>query len=198
MPPLCTRLRGRVSSMIRDCVALSDSPVTLWDASSNLLWGRKQKNANQRYPVHGNGEVIGWVDGDDKASLMASIISFAARTEYEKKALSRETLSKYQKLIHLHDMTEQIALSLESAEVARVAVDQAVQSITATGASIMLYSEEDNVLHIAAAYGEEYHPKMIMKDGTGIAAAFVKTGKAEIINDVSSDPRYMKGRNEVH
>jgi PAS domain S-box-containing protein len=189
--------KREISSIISDCVALSDAPVTLWDANSNLLLGRKQEKDTQRYPVHGDGEVLGWVDGDDKASLLASMISFAARAEYEKRALSHETLNKYKKLIHLHDMTEQIALSLESEEVARVAIKQATQSIQATGASIMIYSEEQNVLNIAAAYGEEYHPKTIMNDTAGIAAAVMKSGKAEIINDVDADPRYVTGTNEV-
>ena len=194
------RLIGKreISSIIRDCVALSDSPIALWDANSNLLLGRAREDYTQRYPVKRNGEVIGWVDGDDKASLLASLISFAAMTEYEKRALSRETLNKYRELIHLHDSTEQIARSLAPEEVARVAIDQAIQSISATGASIMVYSEEQNALDVVAAYGDQYHPKMIMKDQAGIAAVVMKTGKAEIINDVYSDPRYVKGINEAH
>ena len=35
--------KREISSIIRDCVALSASPITLWDANSNLLLGRNRK-----------------------------------------------------------------------------------------------------------------------------------------------------------
>jgi len=37
-----------ISSIIRDCIALSDSPVTLWDADSTVLLGRKQDACKQQ------------------------------------------------------------------------------------------------------------------------------------------------------
>ena len=151
--------KKEISSIIRDCVALSDSPIALRDANYTILLGREQEACKQRYPVQCNGEVIGWVDGDDKASLLASMISFAAVTEYEKRALSRETLRKYRELIQLHEITEQIARSLEPDEIVRVAIDRAMQSITATGAAIMLYSEEQNVLRAVAGYGDDISPR---------------------------------------
>jgi len=176
--------RGEISSIIRECVALSDSPISLWDANANLLLGQKQEECKQRYPVKRNGEILGWVDGDDKASLLAALISFAAVTEYEKRALSRETLNKYRELIQLHEITEQIATSLASEEVARVAIDRAIHSIKATAASIMVYSEEQNVLRVVAGYGGESCSTTIMQENKGIAGIVMKTGKAEIINDV--------------
>ena len=195
-----TRLISKkdISSIIRDCVALSDSPVSLRDANCTLLLGREQDEYKKRYPVKCNGEVIGWVDGDDKASLLASIISFAAVTAHEKRALSRETLHKYRELIQLHETTAQIALSLAPEEVARVAIDRAMQSIKATGAAIMLCSEEHNVLRLVASSGYNDHPNRIVHEEKSIAALVMKTGKAEIVNDVYADPRDIKGDGEVH
>ena len=168
--------KREISSIIRDCVALSDSPISLWDANSTILLGREEEACKQRYPVQCNGEVIGWVDGDAKASLLASMISFAAVTEYEKKALSRETLGKYRELIQLHEITEQIAQSLEPEEIARVAIDRAKQSITATGAAIMLYREKENVLRAVAGYGDAYRSTRSVHEEKDIAAIVMKTG----------------------
>ena len=80
------------------------------------------------------------------------MISFAAVTEYEKGHSSRETLRKYRELIQLHDITEQIARSLESKLLAWPLI-RTIQSIKATGAAIMVYSEEQNVLRVVAGYG---------------------------------------------
>ena len=59
-------------------------------------------------------------------------------------------------------------------------------------------SEEQHSLRVVAAFGDEYHPKTIMKSEEGIAGSVVQSGIAEIINDVASDPRFIKGSNKVH
>ena len=190
--------KGEISSIIRECAALSDSPIALRDANLNLLLGRERDEYKKRYPVKRNAEIIGWVDGDDNASLLASLLSFAAVTEHEKRSLSRETLRNYRELIRLHDTTEQIAISLSPEEVARVAIDRTMQSIKATGASIMLSSEEQNVLRVVAGHGDDYPPGRIVHGQNDIAAIVMRTGKAEIVNDVYADPQEIKGYSEVH
>jgi PAS domain S-box-containing protein len=130
--------------------------------------------------------------------LLASIISFAAVTAFEQRALSRETLHKYRELIQLHETTAQIARSLATEEVARVAIDRAMQTIKATGGAIMLCSEEQNALRLVARSGDNDHPNRIVHEEKSIAALVMKTGKAEIVNDVYAEPRDIEGDGDVH
>lgn len=61
----------------------------------------------------------------------------------------------------------------------------------------MLYSDEKKEFSIKAAFGTEWNPKIKLTIGEGIAGDVFKTGKAELVNNVSLDPRYKKGRAQI-
>jgi len=65
--------------------------------------------------------------------------------------------------------------------------------IPADNGSIMLLDEKEQSLSIKAAFGNEYDPKVRFNVGEGIAGDLLRTGKAELINNVSADPRFKSG-----
>jgi len=65
--------------------------------------------------------------------------------------------------------------------------------IPADNGSIMLLGEKEPSLFIKAAFGTEYNPKVRLSAGEGIAGDVLRTGKAELINDASNDPRFKSG-----
>ena len=149
-----------------------------------------------RYPVELAGEVIGWVAGNTKASSMASFLMFLANKEREKKALIVETLDKYKELTLLYDIADKITVCLELKDVARVAIDEAKRLIKkAQNASVMLL--KNGVLEMVAASGMEYTQKTRLKPGEGLAGIVLSTGKAEIVNDVARDARFLQGNYRV-
>ena len=77
-------------------------------------------------------------------------------------------------------------------------LEEAKNFIKADNGSIMLYSDEGKALFIKAAFGTEWNPKTKLNTGEGIAGDVLKTGKAELINNVSMDPRYKKGSADIN
>jgi CRP/FNR family transcriptional regulator, cyclic AMP receptor protein len=77
-------------------------------------------------------------------------------------------------------------------------LEEAKNFIKADNGSIMLYSDEDKALLIKAAFGTEWNPKTKLNEGEGIAGDVLKTGRAELINNVSMDPRYKKGSADIN
>jgi len=77
-------------------------------------------------------------------------------------------------------------------------LEEAKNFIKADNGSIMLYSDEEKSLFIKAAFGTEWNPKTKLNTGEGIAGDVLKTGKAELINNVSMDPRYKKGSADIN
>ncbi len=77
-------------------------------------------------------------------------------------------------------------------------LEEAKNFIKADNGSIMLYSDEEKALFIKAAFGTEWNPKTKLNTGEGIAGDVLKTGKAELINNVSMDPRYKKGSAHIN
>ncbi len=76
-------------------------------------------------------------------------------------------------------------------------LDEVKHSIKSDNGSIMLLDEKKNILKIVAAFGTESNKKAELKTGTGIAGDVVKTGKIELINNISADPRFEKGEAKI-
>lgn len=144
-------------------------------------------------PVELEGEVIGWVKGGKMTPAIAKLISYLAAQELEKKSLARETLEKYKELTVIYDITEKLAASLDPKQVSQLVIEEAKRLIKADNISVMVLDEDTGMCSILAASGKEYHPKLALQPGKGIAGSIMASGKGEIINDVASDPRYIKG-----
>ena len=83
-----------VASIISRFAAASESPFSIMDEDFTLLLGRESDDQPESYPVECGGTIIGWVSGKGEASLIASIISYAANKEYDKQCLAQACISK--------------------------------------------------------------------------------------------------------
>ena len=69
--------------------------------------------------------------------------------------------------------------------------------VAAENGSIMLLENGQNQLCIRAAFGEQAQEKLNLAVGEGVAGDVIGTGKAELVNDVITDPRYKIGSLEI-
>ncbi len=79
-------------------------------------------------------------------------------------------------------------------ETGNLILEEVKQSIKADNGSVMLLDERKKVLKIASAFGTEAIQKTELKEGAGIAGDVIKTGKIELINNISADPRFIPGQ----
>ena len=184
-------------SVLNDIIKATGATITIQDRDYRILMGDDDKRLLGGYPVELSGEVIGWVSGGDKASTVATLLTYLADKELERKTLGREALDKYKEINLLYNISEKIAASLDLKEVARLIIEEARRSITATGASVMLLNEQTKRLEIVSAFGKQYAEKANLTAGDGIAGNVLLHGNAEIVNDVHSDPRYIDGTNGI-
>jgi putative nucleotidyltransferase with HDIG domain len=176
------------------------SPVTIEDAGgAALLTANEGSDNTGRYPIEVSGEIIGWVTGGGKIAPVASMLSYMAEKELERKTLANETLNKYKELTLLYELSESVAACLDMPHVSGLIIEQIKlrQFVNADNISIMLMNDETRQLEIIAAYGSEFHPKTFLKSGEGIAGSVFANGKAEIVNDVAFDERFVRGANKV-
>jgi GAF domain-containing protein len=61
----------------------------------------------------------------------------------------------------------------------------------------MLLDEKDEYLSVKAAFGPESDMKIKMHAGEGIAGDVLKTGRPELIDDVSDDSRFLPGTSKI-
>jgi len=109
-----------------------------------------------------------------------------------------ETMSKRIRKMNI-DLSELKKRSDDSAlrhldlkESCALILNEAKMIIPADNGSLMLLGS-DGALSIQAAFGIECTPKQHLSAGDGIAGDVIRTGKAELVNDVSSDARFRDG-----
>lgn len=186
-------LKKEVSFIVREIMALLGTPVFVQDSEGRVLLGNAGEGCfKNRHPIKLGERVIGWVNGGERALVLASLLSYLATVELEKKAIGREALEKYKEITLLYDITEKLTASLNPKDVAQLVVDQAKRLIRADYISVMLINEDTGMLEVVAVSGEGRCYTDVIEALTGIKGNVVHTGKPEIINDILSDSRYVR------
>ena len=188
------------ASVIGEMMRALDESVVVLDANGIKILGEVRgaaSSANNEASIRLGENIIGWVSGGDNAPLFASFLGHIAEKEMNTKLLARDTLDKYKELNMLYGINEKIATCLDPAKVARIIITEVRKLIRADNASVMIMNEDTGFLEIAASIGSETNPKTLLRAGEGIAGHVYSSGKAEIINEVVSDRRFIRGSNRV-
>lgn len=191
--------KKEIAVILDKMVDLLDDFVAILDIDGNtLVSGRGDEELAKSFPIIPGSEVIGWVKGGDKSSVIATILTYQTYSEIENKELARETLYRYKELVLLHNTVEKISSNLVLNKVGQFIIEEARKLIIADNVSVMLMNNETGILDIIAAIGTENKNKVVMHKGEGIAGNIFSSGKTEIINNVSSDQRSIKGEGYIY
>lgn len=90
-----------------------------------------------------------------------------------------------------------LQLYLDVDTTCRLVLEEAKNIISAECGSVMLLDESKETLSIRAAFGPEREPKVRLLVGEGIAGDVVRTGRAELVNNVSLDSRFITGESHI-
>ncbi len=185
-------------AVVREVAAALEPGVTVCDTRGRVLLGPEGPvDGRPGVPISVEGMTLGWVYGSAGARQAADLIGHLAFREFERRALAREALERYKELHLIHRLSESISSRLELHEVALVVLNQAMRSIEATGASLMLATGADDLLRIVAASGRENEHKTPLRRGEGIAGHVLASGLPEIVNNAPQDPRFKPGRARI-
>jgi len=189
----------RFSSTVADIVGLHPTPLAIVDMGGGCLLGKDGEYPLQ-FPIKVGGSVVATVKGSGDLGMVARLISRMMDYELEVSKVvvpavtpAAPSLDDHIRLGILSDIAQTMSEKLDVNEIARLAVAEAGKFIDSTSSSIMLLNKDEGRLSILSATGQEYHPKITLRPGEGIAGYVFESGKAEIINDVARDPRYVEG-----
>ncbi|MBF0496381.1 MAG: response regulator [Deltaproteobacteria bacterium] len=189
--------KKEIVSTLESLAQMLPDAVEILDEQGVIVFGRPDGEVSELHPIDLEGVRLGWVRGGPKSSLLASALVYIVGREHEKKALVAETLDTYKEITLLHKMAENLAASLDLKSVAGLVIEHAREVVTADAVSIMILNQETGVLEMLAAVGQNPPEKMFTRPGLGIAGDVFLSGKAEIINDVVHDPRYIPSASPV-
>ena len=107
-------------SLIKALVNAINPSISIQNEEGEFLVGSGDSHLGSQFPVELEGDIIGWVQGDEKAAIVASLLSRLASREWEKRTLAQELLSKYKEITLLFKISEKIIDSLDVKEVANL------------------------------------------------------------------------------
>jgi HD-GYP domain-containing protein (c-di-GMP phosphodiesterase class II) len=154
-------------------------------------------------PLKLNGDVIGVLDAElrrreffDEARLeLFSAFAAHAATAIQTARILARTERRATDLALLNRCGGELASSLDLDEVLGRLLRLAHEALSFEMCAVLLLDEEEGVMTVRAAHG--YSPKRMreirIRPGDGVTGTVLLTGKAELIRDVTADPRYIRG-----
>jgi signal transduction histidine kinase len=198
---LCAK--KEIMEVVDELIQTIGVPVTLKELDGKLIIDRGNKSdgspdvsQKSKYQIALDGEIIGWVEGDEKSQAIARLLELLASKELEKKALAQEVLDKYRELTLFYNISDKILGIVDPEKVANLVFEEARKFIKATNGIVMLFDDSNDKLETIAAFDSdpEYSTEYRM-DRPWKSEDFVyevaTSGRGEIVNDVSSDPRLV-------
>lgn len=186
-----------VSSLLNGLSDFSGASFCIKDAEQKIITGNYSCDSHYSYPVKVEEEVIGWVCGEENASVIAGLLSHLTSLELEKKALVNETLHKYKEITMLYDFSEKVASCLDSKEISRFFISEAMRLIKADNISVMLLNDDPDTFELITHNGNETYSQDIMRTLDAVAISVMEAGKAEIINNIKLDNRCTSNMDDL-
>jgi class 3 adenylate cyclase len=160
--------------------------VWIEDDAGKLLTGTEQQEKKFEYPVKLDDEIIGWVKGNEKAQLVADLLTFLSQKEAEKKKLGSEVLNLYKEVNLIFNFSDKLAQTIEPGAIAQVTLDEASHVIKSDTGVVVLWDEKTNSLHTIASSGELFFSEEKINSSLGLLLKIILSGQSEIIGDISS------------
>ena len=174
-------------------------PVTLKELDGKVIIDRGNKSdrhQENQYQITLEGEIIGWVEGDEPAKAIARLLELLASQELEKKSLAQEVLDKYRELTLFYNISDKILGIVEPEKLANLVCEEARKFIKATNGVVMLFDDSTGQLETIAGfdsdpeYSTEYRTVRPWKSDDFVYDV-ATSGRGKIVNDVSSYPRLV-------
>ena len=189
--------RKQESAVLELLISAIDDSIAVLDPEGKQIIGKSDVKGN-RVPVINDNKIIGYVSGKKRPEAIAALLGFMAEKESDKRSIVQETLEMYKEITMLYAINEKMSFSLEPKKVGDVIIEEAIKMIKADSASIMLMDRDKGLLRVLSARGKQCNPKTELRSGEGIAGYVFHSGKAEIINKVVSDKRFIAGANKIY
>ena len=98
--------------------------IDIWieDENGKLLFGNSNEDANPSFAVMLEDETAGWVKGNEKGKIIASLLNQLLQKEAEKKKLGTEVLNLYQEVNRIFNFSEKLAQTIDPGAIAQTAL----------------------------------------------------------------------------
>ncbi|MGB3403574.1 MAG: ATP-binding protein [Microcoleaceae cyanobacterium] len=185
--------KTELQAIIAQLTDSANSQICIQQANGKILMGKMPENdrGDCRYPILLAENSIGWVIGEQHSEVIASIISYAAQQEFEKKSLANELLEKYQEIDLFQDISNQVNASLDLHELSQFVIEAAVNLLESTQGYIFRVNSSIDQIDILSAVGEGVENQQLSVLGKTLIENIMAGHQGEIINNITADSRFQ-------
>ena len=162
-----------------------NASVQIVDNQQRVVFGIPQVEGVNEESIQSEGEIIGWVKGDEKSAMIASFVNLLVQKESEKKKLGNEVLLLYQEVNLIFNFSEKLAQAIGQNKIADITLDEARRLIRSDHGFIVLWDEESNKMEILAESGKPVFNAENWKANVGLLRNISRSGQSEIMSDLS-------------
>jgi adenylate cyclase len=160
--------------------------VFIEDDAQKILFGNSTDTVLNRQPIEVDKETIGWIKGDDKVALIASLINVLVQNETEKKKLGKEILTLYQEVNLIFNFSEKLAQAIGHKAIADITLGEARRLIRSDNGIIVLWDEQYSKIEIFASSGKPVFNEEKLKSNVDLLLYMSHSGQSEIVGDLSA------------
>lgn len=186
--------KNETSDVVSMLVEQLNADIWIEDESGKVLAGDLSQSPRSIAPITSDNEILGFVKGDEKAAVIANLISQLAQKESEKKKLGAEVLNLYQEINVIFNFSEQLSQTIEPETIAKITLQQAMHSASAHSGVIVLWDDTSRSLHVPATEGEPMFDNENLVANTSLLLKIGLSGNSEII----ADPSLLKARGIIN
>lgn len=158
--------------------------VAAWveDPAGNVILGEAAV-ADASYILAADGETLGYVKGDESAGIIAQLLNHLLQKEAEKKKLGSEVLHLYQEVNLMFDFSDKLAKTIDAADIAKTALEEASRVIRSDSGVILLWDDKNRQLQVTASTGDLFFDPDRINSQLPVLLSTILNGQSEIISD---------------
>jgi adenylate cyclase len=176
---------SEANALLNSLIEELKANVSIEDDAQRVLFGKLPDKILHAEPVKFDEEIIGWVKGDEKVSVITLLINLLIQKEIEKKKIGSEVLMLYQEVNLIFNFSEKLAQTIGQNSIAQITLDEAMRLIKSDNGLIILWDEKTNQLEVLASSGK-FFSKEKMKANVDLLLHLSHSGQSEIVGDVSA------------
>jgi hypothetical protein len=172
-----------VAPMVSALLAGTDARVRIVDADNQVILARQLDQGDaveQRSPITATGRIVGWVEGGRVAASIAVVLSYAYARELDKRTLAQEALDRYRELNLIYGLASALGGTTDLGAVAETILAE-VDRLPGEESFLLTTGDDE-------AFAPLARDSSIQAEAGGVIDSALD-GEAEIVNDLSGDPR---------
>lgn len=192
-PAVAAHLQGELDRLGGNHAVLDVRGTVLAGNTGNLDSGAQD---SQSCEIRVDGRLLGSVRGP-AARELARWLEVMLALDDECRAVGEEALSRYRELTVLYALSEKIVGENDPKLIAELVCGEAAQFLGCDSAAVLLLNPETQLLEITATCGAPFHDRSAREIEDDIIATVIRSGQAQIVNDVPGAPRSLAARNAL-